>query len=396
MTAMWNRLASLSHRKKLLVLLLLATLLLSLFITADRLYVDAAVNTDPATDHTDNQLYIQRAQTILDGQLLYRDVDTRTPPLINYLLVPPVAAGGSALAFEIYFATFIILATLSLYHFLSRIDDKKAFTGALAFVLLPSTSVIPTFARQDEAIVVLFFLLPLLAMAVSRRRWLYSAGAALGVWIKMHSLFLIPPFLVRERRQALKHVVVMAAVSLAATLPFLLLAFDEFVWHLKFYLLGQGEASLQGISLWRILDSQGVGVPQLGLIAVMGIGFFAVYYLGYRKDLGVWKTVGLTLLLYFLLYPKIHYEYYLMLFGLLAPYVIESRRMVAGLFGISLLSGATLLIEQRYLDWGTAAAHGPLFIGLAAVCMLAINGILVLLFHYVVTHETWLDREPLV
>ncbi|MBS3772881.1 MAG: hypothetical protein KGY55_01625, partial [Candidatus Thermoplasmatota archaeon] len=125
----WNRLMELPHRKKMLVLLLLATLLLSAFITVDRLYVDPAVNTDPSTDHTDNQLYIQRAQTILDGRLLYRDVDTQTPPLINYLLVPPVAAGGSALAFEIYFSMFIVLTALSLYHFLSRIDDRKAFAS---------------------------------------------------------------------------------------------------------------------------------------------------------------------------------------------------------------------------------------------------------------------------
>ena len=46
----WNRLQALSHRKKMLVLLLLAMLLLTLFITADRLFVDTAVNTNPATD----------------------------------------------------------------------------------------------------------------------------------------------------------------------------------------------------------------------------------------------------------------------------------------------------------------------------------------------------------
>ena len=391
-----ERLMGLPHRKKMLVLLLLSLLLLSIFITADRFYVDAAVNTDPATDHTDNQLYIERAQTILDGNLLYRDVDTRTPPLINYLLVPPVAAGGTALAFEIYFSMFIVLTTLSLYHYLSRVDDQKAFYGALAFLLLPSTLVIPSFARQDEAIVVLFFMLPLLAMTVSRRRWLYSAGAALGVWIKMHSVFLIPPFLIRERRHMLRHVAVMAIVSLAATLPFLILAYDEFMWHLRFYLLGQGEKTLQGISLWRILDSQGVAVPKTGLIIIMGILFLAVYIMAYRRSLGVWKTVALTLLIYFVVYPKIHYEYYLVLFGLLSPYVIESRRMTAGLFGISLLSGATLLIEQRYLDWGTTAAHDGLFIALAAICMLAIDVILVVLFRYIAGHETWLDREPLV
>ena len=136
-------------------------------------------------------------------------------------------------------------------------------------------------------------------------------------------------------------------------------------------------------------------VPKIGLIIVMGIAFLVVYYQAYRRNLSVWKIVALTLLIYFIVYPKIHYEYYLVLFGMLTPYVIENRRMIAGLFGISLLSGAALLIEQRYLDWGTTTANSDLFIALAAVCMLAIDVILIVLFHWIAMHETWLDREAI-
>ncbi|MDD5778154.1 MAG: hypothetical protein PHU95_01735 [Candidatus Thermoplasmatota archaeon] len=379
-----------------LVLLLVACLALGGLTAADRLYVDRAVNTDPATDHTDNQLYVQRAQTILDGELLYRDVETQTPPLINYLLVPPVALGGSPLAFEIYFSFFIALTVLALFAVLSRLDEKKALWVALAFLFVPTTLVTPTLARQDESIVVFFFLLPLLLMYVSRSRHLYALFAALGIWLKMHSVFLVLPLLLKSnRRQALQEMGVMAGVSLAVTLPFFLLALDQFVWHLRFYLLGEGDEALQGISLWRILESQGYAVPSLLLIGVMGTALLVIYYHSYRYRLGIWKTVALTLLAYFVLYPKIHYEYFLILFAVLIPLLIESKKMMGMTYGMAALSGITLLIEQRYLDWGTASAHDAVMVALAGLCMAALDVLLVLTFRHLLTTRTWLDGKPL-
>lgn len=385
-----------SRHQKMLVLVLVSCLVLGTLIALDRLYVDQRVNTDPATDHTDNQLYIKRAQTILDGRLLYRDVETQTPPLINYLLVPPVALGGSPLAFEIYFSAFVVLAVLALFAALSRLDEKKALWAALAFLFIPTTLVTPTLARQDESIVVFFFLLPPLLMYISRNRHLYALFSALGIWLKMHSVFLVPPLLLKSnRRQALREMVVMAGVSLAVTLPFFVLAFDHFMWHLRFYLLGEGDESLQGISLWRILDSQGYTVPSLLLIGVMGIALLAIYYHSYRHHLDIWKTVALTLIAYCVLYPKIHYEYFLILFAVLIPLLIESKKMVRLTYGMAALSGITLLIEQRYLDWGTATVHSEVMIVLAGLCMVALDVLLVLVFRHLLTTRTWLDGKPL-
>ncbi|HDS59198.1 MAG TPA: hypothetical protein ENN54_02750 [Thermoplasmatales archaeon] len=379
-----------------LVLLLVACLALGGLTAADRLYVDRAVNTDPATDHTDNQLYVQRAETILEGKLLYRDVETQTPPLINYLLVPPVALGGSPLAFEIYFSAFIVLTVLALFAALSPIDERRALWVALAFLFVPTTLVTPTLARQDESIVVFFFLLPLLLMYVSRSRHLYALFAALGIWLKMHSVFLVPPLLLKSnRRQTLKELGVMAGVSLVVTLPFFVLALDQFVWHLRFYLLGEGDEALQGISLWRILEFRSYAVPSLLLIGAMGIALLAIYYHSYRHRLGVWKTVALTLLAYFVLYPKIHYEYFLILFAVLIPLLIESKKMMGMTYGMAALSGITLLIEQRYLDWGTASAHDAVMVALAGLCMAALDVLLVLTFRHLLTTRTWLDGKPL-
>ena len=384
-----------SHKGKMISLIIISSLVLSILISADRAYFDNAVNTDPSTDHTDNRLYIERAETIIHGKLLYRDVDTQTPPLINYLLVPPVYFGASPLAFEIYFSIFTVLTVLAIFHFLSRIDEKKAFLSAIAFLFIPTTLVVPTFARQDEAIVVFFFVLPLLLAVENKNRYVYTFLSSVGVWIKMHSIFLIPPMFLKLRgKEILKHSSIILAVSAAIALPFLIVTSDKFTWYLKFYFLGEG-GQLEGISLWRIIDSQGYAVPKTALIACMLISFLAVYYVAYRNRMGIWKTASLTLIIYFMIYPKIHYEYFLMLFALLIPYVVESKKMVAILYIISVLSGVTLLIEQRYLDWGIASAHSTFFISIAAAAMIAIDICLLLIFRHIFREKAWLEGEPL-
>jgi len=380
-----------SRKNKMAALLLISSVVLSILISADRLYVDSEINTDPSTDHTDNQLYINRARTILDGKLLYKDVDTQTPPLVNYLLVPPVYFGASPLAFEIYFSFFIILTALAIFYFLSYRDERKAFFSAIAFLLIPTTLVVPTFARQDEAMVVFFFILPMLLLIANKSRYMYMSFSSIGVWIKMHSIFLIPPmFLKLKEKEIAKHALIVSAVSIAITLPFMLLAFKQFMWHLKFYFFGEG-GELEGISFWRILDAQGYGIPGEALIAVMMVAFLFVYYVAYKRKFSIWKTVSLTLILYFIIYPKIHYEYFLMLFAVLLPYLMENKKMVTSVYTISLLSGLTLLIEQRYLDWGIASAHRGIFISVAAASMLAIDILLIFILRHAFTHETWLD-----
>ena len=380
----WNR------RKKIIFLIILSSLILSSLILIDQIFIDKAINNDPSTDHTDNQLYIKRARTILEGSLLYRDVDTQTPPLINYLLVPPVYFGGSPLAFEVYFSLFIIITVISIYYFLSPIDEKKAFLSAIAFLFVPTTLFVPTFARQDEAIVVFFFLLPLLLL-VRNKKYAYTFFSSLGVWIKMHSIFLIPPLLLKsKKRDLLNHIFIIIVVSLVITIPFLILAFKEFIWHLKFYFLGEG-GKLEGISFWRILDSQGYGIPSIILISLFIISLLVVYFISYKKNYSIWKIICLTLFLYFILYPKIHYEYFIMLFAIFVPYFIENKKSIAILYTISILSGATLLIEQRYLDWKIATYASNVFIPLALIFMISIDILLILLF--LEDRESWLEKN---
>ncbi len=371
-------------------LIIASVAILSLLISLDILFIDKNINNNPATDHTDNALYIERAKTILKGGLLYRDVVTKTPPLINYLLVPPVYFGGTPLAFEIYFSFFVFLTVISLYYFLARINEGLAYAASFAFLLLPTTLATPTLCRQDESIVVFFFVLPLLLLYSCNKKYLFPILSSMGVWIKMHSIFLIPPFLMKQRGKAIvKHLLIIASISLLITAPFILLAFDEFMWFIKFYLLGKGE-ELQGISLWRILDANGIAIPSLLLIIMLFAGLIAVYIKFHRES--IWKIALLSVIVYFIFYPKIHYEYYLMLFVVAIPYLIEKRKLILMLYVISILTSITLLIEQRYLDWKTTTYAYSFFISVAIISMIIVDIILAYMFYHVAISKTWIDN----
>ncbi|MCD6171217.1 MAG: hypothetical protein J7J36_02205 [Thermoplasmata archaeon] len=370
-------------------ILLAGIITLSILIFMDVTFIDKDINDNPATDHTDNALYIERAKTIIDGKLLYKDIITRTPPLINYLLVPPVYFGGSPLAFEIYFSFFILLTTLAIYHFLAILNKKLAYMSAISFFFIPTTLATPTFCRQDESIVVFFFILPLLILYSSGKKYAYSLISSIGVWIKMHSIFMIPPFLIKQRgKELMKHISLMAGISIIVTIPFLLLAFNEFTWYLKFYLLGEGDA-LEGISVWRLLAANGIKIPSILLISFMIGVIIAIYIKFYKKSL--WKIVLLSIIAYFILYPKIHYEYFLMLFSIAVPYFIESRKKISLIYAISVLTSITLLIEQRYLDWKVTNYAYWFFIPLAIACMLAVDAILIYFFHDI-SKDSWIDK----
>ena len=91
-------------------------------------------------EHKDLDIFRDRAETILEGDLLYRDTEhvTLSPPLINYLFVPAVLLGNTALVWTCWFATFIFISSVVLYHILLGLFDKRyAIAGAVFFITSP-------------------------------------------------------------------------------------------------------------------------------------------------------------------------------------------------------------------------------------------------------------------
>jgi hypothetical protein len=148
--------------------------------------------------------WISRAETILQGGKLYQDVFTSTPPLMNYLLIPPTVVSGwfghwnpgATLSFMIYFSLFnLLIAYVLLY-----MAEKKAegFRWAMYFLFNPLTFGNAVLRRQDESVLVFFFALALWFMM--RDRHICSAMVmGLSLLVKLTGGMLIPPAFLNTR-----------------------------------------------------------------------------------------------------------------------------------------------------------------------------------------------------
>ena len=127
--------------------------------------------------------WIARTETILSGGLLYRDVFTTTPPLTNFLLIPPAYLAGklghvnpwATLSFMLYFSLFNYFGALVLLYMGET--RREGFWTAVFFLLNPLTFGNTILRRQDESVVVFFIGVALLLFL--KRKHL-SAAVSMG------------------------------------------------------------------------------------------------------------------------------------------------------------------------------------------------------------------------
>ncbi len=351
-------------------------------------------------NHTqDIELYYSRAKTIIEGGILYKDVHTETPPIVNYLLVAPYLMGGEVVSYCIFFSMTVVITTYLIYHFLSKIDECRSLYSAMLFGLSPVVLVIPTILKDDEAMTVLFFILPLLMMMANYKKFAKLATfiISIGIWVKIFPIIVAFSKIIREKQKVFD-ALVYTVVSIAVCSPFIVLTGSEFIWFLKFYFLGTsfaGEGSrvikkgLEGQSFWRLLDYHGITVPDIIPILIFAVFSLVVAYFSYKKKFNPWKISLLILLLFFIFYPKIHTPYYIYLFAVLTPYALDKLRSFILLNLLILLTHAYkfFVIDLGWIDkniltslWGFSASVATLFL-------------LVYLFIQIYNEKSWIDKR---
>ena len=245
-----------SPRRKVLVLLAIAILVYGIMIADTWL-------ADPNASY-DIDIYRERTQAILDGELLYRDVHTETPPLINYFLVPAQVLGGAEhyWVWGAYQTAFAFLLSVMMYLVLRRYDEVRAFMAAFLTLLCPFL-IDETHIGEDGALVAFIFFTAVLLMLLEHRRSAAFA-IAIGIWTKMWSVLLLPTQFLRlpSWKDRGDLVLIVLTVTLAVTVPFLVLCPEEFLEFLEFYFLGDPERSSGGISMWNFLSVGGYGLPE--------------------------------------------------------------------------------------------------------------------------------------
>jgi hypothetical protein len=335
-------LRSLNHRQRIAVIIVVGMLCYGGMIIADGLFVrqwlDSSFGPTP-----DLPVYQERTSLILNGGIIYRDLDIESPPLINYVLLPPQMIGGEWWAYEVYFSFFIILTALTMYLVLSRWDGYRAMLVSLLLLFCPFALQDATWGIQDEPVVAFFYLLPVLLM-LSGRTYLSSIAAAFGFWTKFLPVIIYPDILVRlkDRREVLRNIAIAVIASVLIALPFLLLCPIEFLNFPSYYLLGRSGEGSAGMSLINLIGQGGFVIP--GAVgAALTVGVLALtYYLVRRWDLDIWRGAMLTTVVFLSVYPMIRLSYYIFPFAFFAVWAISDRGILIRLVPMYL----TLLFAQ--------------------------------------------------
>lgn len=309
--------------------------------------------------------WIERAETILNGRLLYRDVFTATPPLTNFLIVPPVLIAKlfgyknpwATLSFMLYFSLFNLLAAYTLLY-LSP-NRHEGWRAAAMFLLNPLTFSNAVLRRQDESILVFFWGLSLFFF-LQRRHWQAAVAIGATLLVKLSGLLLIPVAVLHGRHW--RYIFVPALVFVLAMAPFLLLAGREAMFWDFSRERTEHPFQLGGISLgalWELWHGKGSADRYLGTLSalfVLGVG--AIAGLVAWRRLGVLEDLALLTAVVLLLTPKLHAGYFSLLAWTMAPLLLRYRLEV-----LYFLLGALVIIGD-FLKFPIRAY--PLAFGLMA------------------------------
>lgn len=317
-----------TERGRLLVLFLTATLFYLLLIVAFNSISFGQNLMDPGVQaHPDILFYKERTQALLDGQIPYLDFETESPPLIMYLMIPAALMGNSLLAYVMMFTAYAFITAGIIYGFLRRFNINHAFIATAIFLFNPITWTTAVIFIQDEMVVALFYLLPLLLLLCNQGTWSVVASV-LGTMTKVFSVVLVPLVLIKHKGAERGRALVAAVLTLAVvSLPFLVLGGREFLFFLSYYLSQSGtDGQNEGISIWRFLHDAGLSVPGLLLQSLFAAGTLIILYIIWKRDIEPVRSGFLLLMPFFLFFPKIFTCYFIIPFSILCLLSWEDRR----------------------------------------------------------------------
>ena len=293
--------------------------------------------------------WIARTETILSGGLLYRDVFTTTPPLTNFLLIPPAYLAGAlghvnpwaTLSFMVYFSLFNFLGALVLLYMGET--RREGFWTAVFFLLNPLTFSNTILRRQDESIVV-FFIGVALLLFLKRKHLSAAVSMGLAVLVKLTGGIILPVAFLHSRKW--HYLVIPALVFFTAVSPFLLLAgraamFWDFSQQEGEHPFQFGGVSL--VALWNNFHEAGqqITLQWPSILFVVGVGLTLLFIAW--KRLGVVEDLTILIIVILLLTPKLHTGYFSMLALTMAPLLKRYR-----LYWIYFIFGGVAVIADYY------------------------------------------------
>jgi hypothetical protein len=261
---------------------------------------------------TDAPFYKDRGETLLEGRMIYRDVPTLNPPLINLFWILPALAGGSFLIFRIYFAFFALISAFMVMRTFWPDGKWRSVVYGSMFLLNPLTVYSTIGAVQDDIIVAFLFVLTVHAVVRKRGGWA-SVLIGAGMATKVFHLLMMPGVISEREKFIFRLIKIFLALVVVALIlaPVTYLSPDGVATFAKLYFTGDSGGELQGISLWKYLGEIGYyPFINTALIVLLGLGLMLITF---SKEFGMLNTSILFILLFLIMFPKVHSGYYLMI-----------------------------------------------------------------------------------
>ncbi|MFW6144862.1 MAG: hypothetical protein ACOC55_04755, partial [Candidatus Natronoplasma sp.] len=143
-----------------------------------------------------------------------------------------------------------------------------------------------------------------------------------------------------------------------------------------FYGGGASKSTVGGVSIWAYLAETPLisktAFPATVVLGLLAVAELVLLVYAYRKKIDLLQFYTCSLALFLIIYPKVHWEYYLMIFPPLVYYAVRERRSLWSYWGLSFL----LLGARGVRDLGSYPNIGALVF--ATIC--SIGGAMVLLY----------------
>ncbi|MGM0509774.1 MAG: glycosyltransferase 87 family protein, partial [Thermoplasmatota archaeon] len=263
--------------------------------------------------------------------------------------------------------------------------EGKAVLGSLLFLANPVT-IYSTF--QDEGIIV-FTILVSLYFIYHEREKLASLTIGLGFITKIWSGFLIPAQLFLwdiDLKKRVIHMAISIATGLALLALFVQMWGEKTLWFVGFYGGGASKSTVGGVSIWAYLAETSLisktAFPATIVLGILAAAEIVLLIYAYRKKIDLLQFYTCSLALFLIIYPKVHWEYYLMIFPPLVYYAVRERRFLWGYWGLSfLLLGARGMRDLGSYPDGLALAF-------AMICSIGAALVLLYIFREILTDPT--------
>jgi len=332
----------------------------------------------------DIEVYKARSKTILNGGILYRDVYTENPPLIQYLLVLPYAAGGSILAYQIYFSAFNILSAILIYKFPLTEDKKLEFYASLLFITNPLTPIVAILKVTDETVCVFFFLLPIYFLLKNRLR-LASLFLAIGFLVKFFPILLLP-ILLKEEKKWFERLILLGITSVTIILiylPFYLIAPDEVMHPIRRYFIDQ---KVEGSGLYSIIvHDANISLPEITK-RLLFIPIVLAYGFVFKRNYNPLKSITIIIIIFLIVYTKVHFEYYLYAIAPISFYVLEPSIKMASYY----IYGLTALKTHEWRN------HLPLAVTHEIILLLISIFLIIIIVYTKEEKEVKIDNSKMI